>query len=1152
MYEYKEIVNFCNNIDALCGTILSTENINRKRLDSLQSENNKLRRNMGALQEIIRRTAANVNPKYGSINYFAIISEMKNINIAEMMKNYDSAMSEADRANICVAGLTYDIPAAEKIINECQACISTIETHDDFKKWVKNCRKYLEKNKLPSSPPNGMSRLLIDHSLADILDIMQEGTAFMRSDDSKLRSAYLYKVYMDTLGASDSKAPRASFLEQTENRLQALKNNLNFFAKFRYDLYQAANALFQKLKEELQENESELYKFPDVSDQMLKSKVNEAYDEICNSIDSAALRTQLYTLYNSFIDWHSCKLKETSDEKYIFSYHKGFIQNLADESPYIESLRKSLLTEFDCLIKDEYGDMVYFFPEVININSSSFNYIIDAQNMCTKEDKIMINSLVQNFVASTIANFPTGKTKFLFCDPDNTGVFSIFRDIGKIIDDVDESNSCEYAGSQDSISRKLDNICTEISEVVNKIIKGTETTLYDHNRDNEFNSLPYKFIMLMDFPRKMTAISLEALRSILKNGPRCGIFTVLVNISGEAMDLLGEAERKIASEIIREPAFTLKNQYIYDTCGNLFGEFTEELQAGELDQFTAVYNERAKNDVQIILDIDSLENKEVACGGYSIPIGRSKGGKIEYLAFFDHCQNYLLSGAIGRGKSNALHVMIHNSLKYIKYLDLYLIDFKHGVEFAPYARLNHPAFKVLAIESVPEFGYSVLLHITDKIARISEIYRENGVENWNELYNKTGKIIPATLIVMDEFQHLFEGSHGKQCSEIIEYIAKEGRVFNVHLVLSSQTVNNLSGLTEAAKQMIFGRIVFYNDELEYRSMLWDDDSIAKTLNQDVKGQAILATSKENQKFVQFAKKKNIEDSIQELSLPLEKFPNRTKIMLSAVHENPYSVYNIFMRGKYSPNEFCDLIIGDDVFVEASNIKEYVEDPDYKPTARPDEVRLIRLKNRPNDNVLILGNNERKAETLFMFSLICTLMKQITAKKFGSISLIMVTTAADLYNLAMKFPKFIKIYDTSDMLTNAVDENTEYLFVFGLHGFSSMKFNEKAGTSNADGEMFRQALDGSRCNVIVWHNDIENLANMFGGNEAFPEFNKKFLHKIGMNMTAEDSEMFIESDKCSSVSSSAVVYKFHNTCKILRIYNRFEPKYLNKLIDKLNE
>ena len=1032
---------------------------------------------------------------------------------------------------------------------------------------------------LPKDPPTGLSEVLIDNELDSILYKIEHAGSVFENADVKLRYAFLYRVYRNTIEKESSIGMTThSYIQGVKERLSYLKSSLVFLKSFLDKIQTEAKTCLSAFEEQLITDQNNLDAFPNESEINLRTAVAEMFEKTCDKMNSQSLRAMLYSLHNSDVDWHTAKVKEKADEKYLFSEHRGILKHCLDDSPMIKSFLEMVVREYDYLLKVDSEGVYYHFPEIINVNTSEFNYIIEATKVCDKEDKRIINSLVQNFVAATISNFPPGKVKFLFCDPDSTGVFSVFRDIGKIKDDVDDSISCEYAGSADSITKKLDSICTEIDYIVNKVIRGTTTTLFDHNRDNEFNSMPYRFVMLMDFPRNMTPMSLSSLRSILKNGPRCGIFTVLVNIGGEALSFLDEKMQVVVKEIVKSPSLVFSGKFLLDIHQNEFGSFTEELKPSEYDNYVQVYNKRQKDNEDFIIKNSSLDATEVVGGGYSIPIGRSRGGKIETIAFFDHCQNYLLTGATGRGKSNALHVIIHNSLKYIKNLDLYLIDFKHGVEFAPYARMNHPAFKVLAIESVPEFGYSILTHISDKMKRISDICTENGVENWTELYKKTGKVIPVTLIIIDEFQHLFDGEHGQDCSQIIANIAKQGRAFNVHLFLSSQNISNMPGLTEAAKQQIFGRVVFFNNQSEYKSMLWDDDKLAMTLDTDDKGQAVLATEREHQKLVKFALKTPIEETIAELSYP-EDVVNRTKIMLSAVHENPYSIYNQFLNGTMCFTDDCELVIGDDITIDPSDIKQRVEDESYTIVARPDDVKSIQLKHRQNDNVLVLGNEERKAETIFMFNLLCVLMKQMSQKKTNSISLIMVTTATDLYNLAMKFPKYIKIYTTSDLLNDAVTANTDYLFVFGLHAFTSMKYSvddpykkvnnapqfnggviigdtsmqqDTSVNYATDGEMLRSAIDRSTCNTIIWHNDAENLANMFGTTANFPIFNNKFLHKICLPMSAKDSELFIGTDSGSKLSEYAIVYKFLNNEKILRMYNRFEPKYLNRMINKLEE
>ena len=73
-------------------------------------------------------------------------------------------------------------------------------------------------------------------------------------------------------------------------------------------------------------------------------------------------------------------------------------------------------------------------------------------------------------------------------------------------------------------------------------------------------------------------------------------------------------------------------------------------------------------------------------------------------------QHVLLAGRTGSGKSTLMHALITNiALNYSPdEIDLYLIDFKKGVEFKVYATHELPHASVVAIESEREFGLSVL------------------------------------------------------------------------------------------------------------------------------------------------------------------------------------------------------------------------------------------------------------------------------------------------------------------------------------------------------------------------------------------------------------------------------------------------------------
>ena len=62
-------------------------------------------------------------------------------------------------------------------------------------------------------------------------------------------------------------------------------------------------------------------------------------------------------------------------------------------------------------------------------------------------------------------------------------------------------------------------------------------------------------------------------------------------------------------------------------------------------------------------------------------------------------------------------------------VEFYLIDFKKGVEFKPYAAFRLPHARVVAIESEREFGMSVLERLDLELRYRGDLFRESGVQD---------------------------------------------------------------------------------------------------------------------------------------------------------------------------------------------------------------------------------------------------------------------------------------------------------------------------------------------------------------------------------------------------------------------------------------
>src|SRR5262249_3110728 len=124
----------------------------------------------------------------------------------------------------------------------------------------------------------------------------------------------------------------------------------------------------------------------------------------------------------------------------------------------------------------------------------------------------------------------------------------------------------------------------------------------------------------------------------------------------------------------------------------------------------------------------SLESRS----GIEVGLGKAGPTKIQALSLGrSTAQHVLIAGRTGSGKSTLLHTLITNlALHYSPdEVELYLIDFKKGVEFKTYATHELPHAQVIAIESEREFGHSVLQRLDLEMKDRGERFRAAGVHD---------------------------------------------------------------------------------------------------------------------------------------------------------------------------------------------------------------------------------------------------------------------------------------------------------------------------------------------------------------------------------------------------------------------------------------
>ncbi|GAA9242408.1 hypothetical protein HpHA218_01560 [Helicobacter pylori] len=209
----------------------------------------------------------------------------------------------------------------------------------------------------------------------------------------------------------------------------------------------------------------------------------------------------------------------------------------------------------------------------------------------------------------------------------------------------------------------------------------------------------------------------------------------------------------------------------------------------------------------------------------SVPVGWDINHK-EVCFEIGEAQNHtLICGRSGSGKSNFLHVLIQNLAFYYapNEVQLFLLDYKEGVEFNAYAKegiLEHA--RLVSVASLVGFGVSFLSWLDKETKKRGELFKQFNVKDLSD-YRKHGEM-PRLIVVIDEFQVLFSDSSNKEKDRVEAYLTtllKKGSSYGVHLILATQTMRG-ADINKSLMAQIANRIALAMDAEDSESILSDD------------------------------------------------------------------------------------------------------------------------------------------------------------------------------------------------------------------------------------------------------------------------------------------------------------------------------------------
>lgn len=362
-----------------------------------------------------------------------------------------------------------------------------------------------------------------------------------------------------------------------------------------------------------------------------------------------------------------------------------------------------------------------------------------------------------------------------------------------------------YTNSDDVYDR-LSRLNQHIDNLIQDKLGSRFTNLLDYNRSTPNRAEPITILVIYDFPSCFDARSLSMLKNILKNGGKCGVYTIICHnrevrySSYESVEEYIETYKRYCTQI------EISDKSISLLPFNLPITIKDPLSPSMIERFVEEYKktgDKIKNKGLSFSDIlDDVLFAKTISSGLSIPVGIGDGESIVPIIFgVGSSHHALVAGATGSGKSTLLHTLIMSAMLHYtpSLLHLYLMDFKSGTEFKTYDSKRLPHIKLLALDAMQEFGESILENLVAEMGRRSEKFKSVGASKLGEYVKLSGEAMPKILVIMDEFQVLYNDSTNRKvaynCAELTKRIVTEGRSFGIHLLMATQSTKIISDLT---------------------------------------------------------------------------------------------------------------------------------------------------------------------------------------------------------------------------------------------------------------------------------------------------------------------------------------------------------------------
>jgi hypothetical protein len=755
--------------------------------------------------------------------------------------------------------------------------------------------------------------------------------------------------------------------------------------------------------------------------------------------------------------------------------------------------------------------------------------------------RTMALPMLQAVMMNILTQLPPGRARFTIIDP--VGLGQNFAGFMRLADHDEALVGGRIWTRPEQIEQRLSDLTEHMETVIQKYLRNEFATIDDYNAQAGELAEPYRFVVIADFPTGFERESMRRLASIAATGARCGVYLL---VAGDMQ--IPAASAPQLEDIAAHCVNIVQKGGVFGWKDDVFGQFPLSLdQPPSEDVFTPLLDKigkaaKASQNVEVSFDTIAPGDAEFwtldSADGLAVPIGRMGATRLQMLRLGRAmAQHGLLAGKTGSGKSTLLHAIVTNLAMWYSpdQIELYLIDFKKGVEFKTYATHHLPHARAIAVESDREFGLSVLERLDVELGRRGELFRKAGVQDLPSYRRSAGaQCLPRTLLVIDEFQEFFseDDKLAQQAGLLMDRLVRQGRAFGIHLLLGSQTIGGTSGLARSTIGQMAVRIALQVSEADSQIILGDNNSAARLLSRpgaaiyNDAGGLVEANSPFQVAWLPDEKREVYLDHISR------------QAQAAAIRSEPPVIFEGNAPADAQMNKPLTSLLG---AARPAAIPSSAHAWIGEPVAIK-EPTVLTLRRQSGSNVLLVGQQEEQALSVMIWALISLAAQYpLGGAKFhtmdgsaadsrlaGTFEHIQPALAADAQSVEWR-----NVPDTIHLLNQEVhrrlaEESTGapeiFLFIYGLQRYRmlrkgdddfsfSMSGGDEAKAPNPAREFSEIIRDGPGVgiHIVTWVDTLASLERTFERSVQ-----REFDNRVLFQMSANDSSSLIDSPAANNL------------------------------------